>query len=33
MNNIPAIANTFGASKQEFNHHPKNDTVISLDEL
>lgn len=33
MNNIPALENTFGASKQEFNHHPKNDTVISLDEL
>ncbi|NUF17316.1 hypothetical protein, partial [Acinetobacter lactucae] len=33
MNNIPAIADTFGASKQEFNHHPKNDTVISLDQL
>lgn len=32
MNRIPAIANTFGASKQDFNFHPQNDTPISLNE-
>lgn len=32
MSNIPAIANTFGNSKQDFNLHPQSDTPISLND-
>lgn len=33
MNKIPAIAHTFGNSKQDFNRHPQSNTLISLNDL